>query len=189
MSWLAGGVFVWWLFPHLFWVSSQGLMLTALLLGAIAGVLAVSLAWLLRRSGYTGSGAAAARWLLPGAFVLALLALLAWGWLGQGASGPSSATLLTEQDTGRTVELQANTEFDIVLAGRPSDGYAWEWTEANWDVVGGGAWQFKCAWDGGGQTWFHGWANSPGRSPVRIVYRLGPLAPPVKTFQVELLVR
>lgn len=117
---------------------------------------------------------------------LIVLILIVRAFMDENGFG---STRLSEQDAGRTIEVRSNTQFDIVLNGYPNQGCEWEWIEGDWNVVGGGASKYRQDWSGGGQTWFHAWANSPGRSPIRIVYRCGPNAPPLKIFEVEILVQ
>lgn len=161
----------------------------ALALGAFGSAIAVMVTSLPHRQEQGSSKTALSLKIALGILGLVLLVFLVQGWPGENAIEARASPRLSERDAGRTVELRSHTQFDIVLEGYPTGGYGWEWVEADWNIVGGGASNYRRDWGDGGQTWFHAWANNPGRTPIRIVYRRGPNTPPVKTFEVEILVR
>lgn len=225
--WFASGVIAWWLFPRLFWVSFQGLMLMqsvlisylmawsmqfnvgstpakhAIIIGTLAAPFGLLLNLAVLSINMSSRTPVTSAQSVPGSGFMALLApivvgltILVLGLIGSaigvmftrlpgrkeqgnpkvaimlkialGILGPvllilfvrggpgentfeaRTSTRLSKQDAGRTVEVDSNTQFDIVLDGYPTQDYEWEWIEADWNIVGGGASNYRRDWGGGG---------------------------------------
>ena len=103
--------------------------------------------------------------------------------------GPTSPIRLTEQDSGRTIEVRMGDQLDIVLDDYTTQGHGWERVEADYQIVSIPHPAYTRYWGGGGRTWFAVTADQPGRSRITIAHDDVPTEPPIAPFTVEVVVR
>ncbi len=103
--------------------------------------------------------------------------------------------LLTEQDSGKTVEMAVGEEFSVQLAGNPTTGYMWSVTDLE-----GGYLQQQGEPDyerdseligAGGVYTFHFKSLQVGQTTLALVYARSfePDVPPEKVFSVRVVIR
>jgi inhibitor of cysteine peptidase len=125
---------------------------------------------------------------------LILLLGTAAGILILAACG-ASRVQLREQDTGRTIELRRGDRLEVVLAGNPTTGYAWEQVgDDNAVLKPAGDPTFQPdsrAVGSGGVVTVPFEASGVGRTTLTLVYHRAfePNVPPLKTFEVGIVVR
>jgi inhibitor of cysteine peptidase len=126
------------------------------------------------------------RWALLLGAVAGLLILAACG---------ASRVQLHEQDAGRTIELRRGDQLEVVLPGNPTAGYGWEWVDGDNAVLksaGEPAFQPDArALGSGGVVTVPFEASGAGQTTLTLVYRRAfePNVPPLKTFEVGIVVR
>jgi predicted secreted protein len=114
-------------------------------------------------------------------------------WLCVGT--PQSATSLSEQDTGTTVQLSAGQEMEVVLDGNPTTGFLWETAAVDTSVLRQlGEPDFRPDTEllgSGGKFTFRFEAVASGQTLLQLVYHrpweTG--VPPEKTFEVTVTVQ
>jgi inhibitor of cysteine peptidase len=102
---------------------------------------------------------------------------------------------LHEQDAGRTIPMRQSDRLEVALLGNPTTGYTWEQAGGDDAVLrsaGEPAFQpASSAVGSGGVITFVFVASNPGQTTLTLVYHRAfePNVPPLKTFQVGVIVR
>jgi inhibitor of cysteine peptidase len=101
---------------------------------------------------------------------------------------------LSENDSGKTVEMLVGDELEVMLPGKPSTGYIWEVSSLNSNDLRLGKTDFfahnKAIGAGGSEVIrFH--AIAEGESEVKLKFHRSfePNIPPLKTFEVTVIIK
>jgi len=112
--------------------------------------------------------------------------------LGNALAGESMK--LSENDSGKTVEIGVDDELEVVLPGKPTTGYVWEVSSLDTRVLSQGEANFiandKAIGSGGMEIIkFH--AIAAGTSVVRLIFHrpFERNMPQLKTFEVTVIVK
>ncbi len=114
-----------------------------------------------------------------------------------GDSDEKHVTLmsLSENDNGRTVELQVEDKLDVVLNETPSTGLIWETESVDGTIMKQiGEPEFKPDTDAigsGGKKTFHFEAVASGQTDLKLIHHrpLETSVPPSMTFEVTIIVK
>jgi inhibitor of cysteine peptidase len=124
-------------------------------------------------------------------FLWAVLALAAFGLAGcRGGQ-----TLLTEGDSGTTVEVGVGQEIQVQLAGNPTTGYTWSLTGLDENFLQQqGEPDYKRDSDligAGGVYTFHFKALQAGQTSLTMAYARSfePDIPPIQVFKITVMIR
>jgi inhibitor of cysteine peptidase len=115
--------------------------------------------------------------------------------LGACAALTAGSILLSEQDAGRTVELRVHDRLEVALEGNPSTGYQWEQVAGEAAILrSAGEPAFSpntSALGAGGTVTLPFEAAGAGTTRLRLIYHRSfePNVPPLKTFEVDIIVR
>lgn len=126
---------------------------------------------------------------LPVLFVVTLIAVILLVACG------SSATGLSEEDAGRTVELRAGDSLEVTLVGNPTTGYMWEVGSVDAAVLTQvGEPEFKADSDligAPGTITLRFEAVAPGETDLQLVYRRPweEGVAPLETFEATIVVK
>ncbi len=111
-----------------------------------------------------------------------------------GNSMAGETMRLSENDSGKTVEIHVGDELEVTLPGNPTTGYVWEVSSLDSSILMLGKAEFiandKSIGSGGMEIIkFH--AIAAGTSSVRLIYhRSFELnIPPLKTFEVTVIIK
>jgi inhibitor of cysteine peptidase len=110
---------------------------------------------------------------------------------GCGQRGP---ILVTEQDSGSTIELRSGDVLELVLDGNPTTGFTWQMDPVDTRVLLQIGSEFKpdtnLTGSGGKFTWHFKAVNS-GQTLLRLVYHrpFEQGVPPARIFETTIVVR
>lgn len=101
---------------------------------------------------------------------------------------------LSENDSGKTVEICVGDEFEVVLPGNPTTGYVWEVRSLDSNVLRLGKADFFAnnkAIGAGGMEIIKFHAIAAGTSVVRLIFHKSfeHNIPPLKTFAVTVIIK
>jgi inhibitor of cysteine peptidase len=113
------------------------------------------------------------------------------------ASGPSvqKPTRLSEEDAGRTVELQAGDKLEVSLKGNPTTGYQWEMAvvdAAILKLVGEPEFNpHSSALGAGGKVTLRFEAVAAGQTTLQLIYHRSfeKNVPPLRTFKATVVIK
>jgi len=101
---------------------------------------------------------------------------------------------LTENDSGKTVEIRVDDELEVILPGNPTTGYVWEVSSLDSSILRLNKSEFlasdKAIGSGGMEIIkFHAFAS--GTSEVRLIFHrpFEQNIPPLKTFEVTVIIK
>jgi len=128
---------------------------------------------------------------------LTILFVVALVVLSLGACGPAAPKQLnlSEKDAGSTVQLRAGDTLEVVLEGNPTTGYQWEVGGGDPAVIRQvGEAQFQpdtSAIGSPGKITLRFTAVAAGQTALKLIYHRSfePNVPPVKTFEVTVVVK
>jgi inhibitor of cysteine peptidase len=115
--------------------------------------------------------------------------------LGTCATPAAGTVRLSEQDTGRTVELYVRDRLEVVLEGNPTTGYQWEQVAGEAAILRpAGEPAFKPdtrALGAGGTMTLPFEAAGAGKTTLTLIYHRSfePTVPPLKTFEANIVVQ
>lgn len=122
-------------------------------------------------------------------------AVLSLGACGDSDEKHAALISLSENDSGRTVELQVADKLDVTLNGNPTTGFTWEINSLDETIMKQiGKPDFKPdsgAVGSGGKETFHFGAVASGQSDLKLIYHQ-PWATnvlPSQTFEVIIIVK
>jgi inhibitor of cysteine peptidase len=128
--------------------------------------------------------------------LLKMLIVLACVLLLARCATPGAASVrLSEQDSGRTVELRVRDRLEIILEGNPTTGYQWEQVAGEAAILRpAGEPTFRPdsgALGAGGRVTLPFEAAGAGQTTLKLIYHRSfePNAPPLKTFEANITVR
>jgi inhibitor of cysteine peptidase len=124
-------------------------------------------------------------------FAIIIFALM----LGNTATTLTGESMkLSENDSGKTVEISVGGELEVALPGNPTTGYMWEVSSLDSNVLKLDNTEFvadgKAIGAGGVEVIkFH--AISAGKSDVKLIFHRSfePNIPPSKTFAVTVIIK
>ena len=101
---------------------------------------------------------------------------------------------LSENDSGKTVEIGVGEELEVILPGMPTTGYIWEVSSLNSNVLRPGKADFFAndkAIGAGGMEIIKFHAIAAGESKVKLIFHRSfePNMPPLKTFEVTVIIK
>jgi inhibitor of cysteine peptidase len=106
-----------------------------------------------------------------------------------------SPTRLSEQDSGKTVELHAGDKLEVSLKGNPTTGYQWEMAAVDAAILKlVGEPEFNpdsSALGAGGKVTFRFEAVAAGQTTLQLIYHRSfeKNVPPIKTFKATVVVK
>ena len=128
--------------------------------------------------------------------LLKLLMVLAGALLLATCAAPGAASVrLSEQDSGRMVELRVRDRLEIVLEGNPTTGYQWEQVVGEGSIlrpVGEPAFRPDSgALGAGGTVTLPFEAAAAGETRLKLIYHRSfePNVPPLKTFEASIVIK
>jgi len=115
-----------------------------------------------------------------------------WGNAGNTLAGESMK--LSENDSGKTVEIRVGDELDVILPGNPTTGYVWEVSSLDSTVMRLDKSDFFAndnAFGSGGIEIIKFQAIAAGTSVVRLIFHRSfeQNMPPLKTFEVTVIIK
>jgi len=101
---------------------------------------------------------------------------------------------LSENDSGKTVEIGVGEELEVILPGKPTTGYLWEVSSLDSNVLRPGKADFFAndkAIGAGGMEIIKFHAIAAGESKVKLIFHRSfePNMPPLKTFEVTVIIK
>ncbi|MDD1614885.1 MAG: protease inhibitor I42 family protein [Methylococcaceae bacterium] len=117
---------------------------------------------------------------------------LMWGNAGNTLAGESMK--LSENDSGKTVEIHVGDELEVILPGNPTTGYVWEVSSLDSTVMRLGKADFVAkdkAIGAGGMEIIKFHAIAAGTSHLKLIFHrtFEQDMPPLKTFEVTVIIK
>jgi inhibitor of cysteine peptidase len=125
--------------------------------------------------------------------IIKTCAIMVFGlMLGNTLAGESMK--LSENDTGKTIEVLIGDELEVILPGNPTTGYVWELSSLDSNNLRPGKADFIAndkALGSGGMEIIKFHAIAAGTSVVRLIFHrpFEQNMPPLKTFEVTVIIK
>ena len=121
-----------------------------------------------------------------------IMFVLTLGNAGNTLAGESMK--LSENDSGKTVEIRVGDELEVILPGKPTTGYVWEVSSLDSAVLRLGKADFFAngeAIGSGGMEIIKFHALAAGKNEVKLIFHrpFEQNMPPLKTFAVTVIIK
>ncbi len=128
--------------------------------------------------------------IIPGCAIIIFALML--GNLNNTLAGESMK--LSENDTGKTVEIAVGDELEVILQGNPTTGYLWEVSSIDSSVLQSNKADFvanNAAIGAGGLEIIRFHALATGKSELKLIFHrpFEQNTPPLKTFAVTVIIK